>query len=201
MIALPPCADLFDAGIARAVVLDDDDIPRLQRFFECNPDYFRSVNGEMPAADEAYRELHSTLPDGWSFSWQRSIAFVDGRDDVVAVASVVADLLASGVWHIGLFIVATPLHGTGAARSLYEALERFAATSGARWLRLGVVVGNARAEHFWIRCGFIDVRLRAGVPMGARVNDVRVMVKPLTGEALADYRALVPRDDSNRDDG
>jgi len=63
------------------------------------------------------------------------------------------------------------------------------------------VVGNARAEHFWIRCGFIDVRLRAGVPMGARVNDVRVMVKPLTGEALADYRALVPRDDSNRDDG
>jgi hypothetical protein len=36
--------------------------------------------------------------------------------------------------------------------------------------------------------------MREGLPMGKRVNDVRVMTKPLTGETLADYLAIVPRD-------
>ena len=105
-----------------------------------------------------------------------------------------ADLLARGVWHIGLFIVATDLHGTGTAQALHQGLERWAAAQGARWLRLGVVSGNARAERFWTQCGYLDLRMREGLPMGKRVNDVRVMAKPLTGETLADYLAIVPRD-------
>jgi hypothetical protein len=94
---------LFDAATVRAVELGDDDIPLLQRFFERNPDYFLSVNGEGPGADEARDELHSPLPEGWPFSWQRSIGFVDGGGNLIGMANVVADLLANGVWHIGLF--------------------------------------------------------------------------------------------------
>jgi GNAT superfamily N-acetyltransferase len=194
MTAGAPSSTLFESATARAVELGDDDIRMLQQFFEHNPAYFLSVNGENPTPDEARSELHAALPDGWSFTWKRSIGFLDHRGRMIAMANVVADLFARGVWHIGLFIVDTSLHGTGAARALLESLERWAAAHGAQWLRLGVVKGNARAERFWTQCGYVDLRTREGVPMGKRVNDVRVLAKPLTGATLAEYLAAVPRD-------
>ena len=54
--------------------------------------------------------------------------------------------------------------------------------------------GNTRAEQFWERCGYHEVRRREGIPMGVRVNDVRVMVKPLAEGSIADYLAQVARD-------
>jgi hypothetical protein len=42
--------------------------------------------------------------------------------------------------------------------------------------------------------GFVEVRRRLAVPMGARVNDIRVMVKPLAGGAIETYLANVVRD-------
>ena len=60
-----PSTTLFDTTVARAVVLGDDDLATLQRFFERSPDYFWSVNGEAPSADEAHDERHAPLPDGW----------------------------------------------------------------------------------------------------------------------------------------
>jgi len=45
-----------------------------------------------------------------------------------------------------------------------------------------------------MKLGYVDLRMRTGIPMGKRVNDVRVMVKPLTSNTLADYLTLVPRD-------
>ena len=189
-----PAAMLFDTAIARAVVLGDDDIAALQQFFERNPDYFWSVNGEAPTADEALREVHASLPDGWPYTWKGTLGFIDAHDELIGMANVVTDLLARGVLHIGLFIVAARLHGTGAAQVLHDGLARWAIANGTRWLRLGVVGGNARAERFWLKLGYVDLRLRTGIPMGRRVNDVRVMVKPLTNDKLDDYLALVPRD-------
>ena len=43
------------------------------------------------------------------------------------------------------------------------------------------VAGNARAERFWEKMGYVEVRKRLAVPMGAKVNDLRVLVKPLAG--------------------
>ena len=119
---------------------------------------------------------------------------MDETGSLIGVANVVSDLLAPGVWHIGLFMVATRLHGGGAARSLYEQLERWALDQGAQWLRLGVVQGNTRAERFWERCAFVEVRKRGGVEMGMLVNTLRVMAKPLAAGTLPEYLALVARD-------
>ncbi|MDH5264795.1 MAG: GNAT family N-acetyltransferase, partial [Betaproteobacteria bacterium] len=107
---------------------------------------------------------------------------------------VVSDLLAAGVWHIGLFIVATPLHGTGTAQALYAGLEDWIRSSGARWLRLNVVVGNLPAERFWNRAGYREVRQRGGVEIGRRINTVRVMTKPLANGTPAEYLRIVARD-------
>jgi hypothetical protein len=93
-----------------------------------------------------------------------------------------------------LFLVATRLHGTGAAPEIYSALEKWVFQSGARWLRLGVVKGSTRAERFWHRQGFKEVRIREGVDTGGRLNTVRVLVKPLRETGLAEYLETVPRD-------
>ena len=93
-----------------------------------------------------------------------------------------------------------PLHSchfapwTGEAKAVYEALEAWAVSNGAKWLRLGVVKGNVRAEKFWERAGFIEVRTRQGVEIGTKVNTVRVMSKALAGGSVAEYLALVVRD-------
>jgi RimJ/RimL family protein N-acetyltransferase len=185
---------LFAAGTVRAVELRADDIPALQRFFEQNPDYFICVNGQPAVANEAHEEFHSSLPEGWSFTRKSILGFVDEAGTMVGMANIISDFLAPGVWHIGLYMVATNLHGRGTARALHERMENWMREAGAHWLRLGVVAGNMRAERFWERLGFVEVRQRHGIAMGSRVNTVRVMAKPLGPATLTEYLALVSRD-------
>lgn len=49
-------------------------------------------------------------------------------------------------------------------------------------------------ERFWQRQGYVTTRLREGVDMGRRTNDLRVMVKPLGGRTMQDYLQRVLRD-------
>jgi GNAT superfamily N-acetyltransferase len=176
--------------------MDGGDIPRLQAFFQANPEYHASVNGEPPSPTQAREEWNSPLPPDFPYEkrWMIDIAGPDGS--MAAMASVVSNMFAEGVWLIGLFIVATDLHGKGAAREIYDGLEAWMRERGAQWIRLGVVAGNARAQRFWEKMGYVEVRRRLAVPMGAKVNDIRVMVKPLAGGAIADYLARVARDRS-----
>ncbi len=169
-------------------------VPLLQRFFDDNPAYFMAVLGHAAQPTEAHEELHELLPDGWSFTRQFRLGWRDTGGALAAMANITSDLLAPGVWHIGLFILSTARHGNGEAQLLYRDIEQWAVANGAAWLRLGVVLGNARAERFWETAGFLEVRRREGVEMGTVTNTVRVMIKPLTGKALEDYLHLVPRD-------
>jgi GNAT superfamily N-acetyltransferase len=187
-------AVLFEGTGFRALECGEADIPALQRFFEENPEYFLAVSGEGPHAGQGREEFEELPPPDFAYERKWTIRFVDAGGAMLAFAGVVSDLPAPGVWHIGLFIVATRLHGSGEARAFHEALEGWARGSGAQWLRLGVVVGNARAERFWERMGYAESRRREGVPAGRRVNAVRIMLKPLGGEALSAYLARVPRD-------
>jgi len=187
-------AALFAGPGFRALEAGEADVAALQRFFEENPEYFRIVSGEGPHAGQAREELEDRPPRDWPWDGKWMIRFVDDGGAMLALADVVRNLLAPGVWHIGLLVVATRLHGSGRAQALYGALEGWARRGGARWLRLNVAVGNARAERFWARMGFAELRRREGVRIGAQVNTMRVMLKPLAGGAVADYLAMVPRD-------
>ncbi|WP_343641250.1 GNAT family N-acetyltransferase [Roseateles sp.] len=178
----------------RVLELQEGDEALLQRFYERNPLYFEEVNGEPPRPDEAREEIRDLPPEGWSFTAKRLLGYADESGELVAMASLVSDLMAPRVWLVGLFIVATSLHGSPAAREIYAELEHWMQRRGAAWVRLGVVVGNQRAERFWERQGFAEVRRRDGITMGQRLNALRVMVKPLDGGRIADYLELVPRD-------
>jgi len=175
-------------------VLVERDIPALQRFFDANHAYFLEVNGEPPRADEGEREFRDVPPPEMEYREMLLPGWFGGDGELVAMATIVGDFIAEHVWHLGLFIVATALHGSGAAHAMYRELEEWMVGCGAHWIRLGVVVGNTRAERFWERSGYRQVRERGPLEMGRRTNMLRVMVKPLAGREVAPYLALVARD-------
>ena len=185
---------IFRAGDWRCVELAPEDVPRLQRFFEANPEYFLTVNGEPPGPDAAREEFESLPPAGWRYDRKWILAFDDRGGEIVAMADVIAGLFVPQVWHLGLFILATRLHGTGMAAELCDGLESWMRAHGARWSRLGVAEGNARAERFWEKRGYVELRKRGPVEMGRRQNIIRVMAKPLDGGTREAYLALVERD-------
>ena len=170
------------------------DAALLQRFLDDNPAYFIAVHGAAPKPGEALNELTSAPPVSYRYSDINLIGFLNRAGALVAYANLVTDLFATGVWLIGTFYVATEHHGRGVAPALFNAIENWAAQNGADWLRLGVVIGNTRAQRFWTRVGFTIVGVRAGVVMGARTNALQVIVKALRGGTLDDYRALVAHD-------
>lgn len=172
----------------------------LQAFFAANPAYFLAIQGGPAGPQEAHDEIHGALPTGWPYTKKWLIGYRDRESGaLIAFASLVSDLLAESVWHVGLFVVATEHHGSGLAGSIFRDIEAWARSNGAAWLRLGVVAGNQRAERFWLRRGFVEVRTREAVVMGERTNSVRVMVKPLAQADLTRYLQLVPRDDPLHD--
>jgi hypothetical protein len=124
----------------RTIELGADDEPLLQRFFDENPAYFIAVHGEPAAAGEAHEEIHGLPPAGWSFSKKWLVGYVDGAGSLVAVANVITDLLAPGVWHIGLFIVATSRHA---------AAMRSGCTMGSN----AGPAATGRAGCAWASCG------------------------------------------------
>ena len=183
----------FLEGI-RVVELLGCDEAELQQFFEQAPDYFIAVNGEPATPTEAREELSGQLPAGWHCSRLYWLGYRDAQGHLVAVVNIAADLLATGVWHIGLLLVHARWHGSGLAQRLHADLEAWAVAKGAQWLRLTVVVGNTRAERFWPRLGYVQVRTREGITMGRQVNKVSIQVKGVASASIEDYVALVERD-------
>lgn len=196
MITLPLCS-VEDLSVFE---LEPEHAPLLQQFFEANPAYFLAVQGQPANANEAHNELHEPLPPGWSFTRQWRLGWCVETGSLAAMTNITSDLLSPGVWHIGLFIVATAHHGSGASQALYRDIEEWTKANGATWLRLGVVAGNARAERFWQRRGFLETRQRTSVEVGTRVNTIRVMIKPLRGGAPETYLKSIPRDRPDSDE-
>ncbi len=181
------------AGL-RSIELGPSSEALLQRFFEANPLYFLAVSGEPPGPEDAFEEIHELPPEGWTYTRRWVIGFANPSGELAAMANVVEDLLARGVWHVTTFIVETARHGRGDAAKLYEGIEAWAKASGASWLRLGVVKGHCAAERFWQKCGFLQTCERHGVVFSQRVQTLRVMCKPLSGGSLSEYLELVERD-------
>lgn len=191
---MPAPACLFASATLRAVPLAAHDLPRLQALFDGNPGYFWRINGCAPPADAAQAEFDDAPPPhlGFSQRWVLGVQQLDG--ELVGVIHLLSDLGTAGAWHIALFWLVDALQGRGLAEPLHTALEQHARVQGALWLRLSVIAGNARAERFWQRLGYHEVRRRLGVDTGGRLNDARVLIKPLAGLGLDAYLARVPRD-------
>ncbi|MCJ7452642.1 MAG: GNAT family N-acetyltransferase [Steroidobacteraceae bacterium] len=185
---------LFETSDLVVRDLHHTEVPLLQALFEANPDYFLLVGGQPPRRDEAQREFDELPPAPLAFGRKWTAGIFDRQEDLHGLLILVSDLCAVGVWHTALFFLAKPLHGTGAAARLHLALENWAKGAGARWLRLGVVSGNAAAERFWSKCGYLEVRTREITNASGQTKTTRVLVKPLAGGTISEYLQLMPRD-------
>ncbi|HEX2586370.1 MAG TPA: GNAT family N-acetyltransferase [Steroidobacteraceae bacterium] len=184
---------LFTANQFEARELADEDIPALQQFYEENAAYFILAN-DMPARDdEAQREFDDLPPPEMPFNRRFLIGFYK-NSQLIGMATVLSDFLAAQVWQISFFIISTSLHGSGSARDMYGALEHWMECNGAQWIRLGVIIGNHRAERFWEKCGYVETRKRSGVIFGNRIHTLRVMAKPFNYATIDQYLTLVLRD-------
>jgi GNAT superfamily N-acetyltransferase len=196
---MPVEVDAFSTNRFRAVELAESAAPRLQAFFEANPEYSLLADGTLPSANRALENIRGRPPEGYAYSSVSMLAWNDAVGDMVAMSNVVFDLLAPRVFHIGLFMTATKHWGEGIGRECHAALEQGARDAGMAWMRLGVIVGNTRAEDFWRRTGYVETRQRHGVQYGNLTHSLRVMVKPLVGGDMSDYLKLVARDNPEAD--
>src|SRR3954451_7278673 len=109
---------LFVAAGLRCIELTRRDVPTLQHFSDANPEYFHSVSGQAPRREEARTELDELPPQGMSFTRKWLLGFLDDQGNMQAMANILSDFLAPHVFHIGLFIVASSLHGTGKSQAI-----------------------------------------------------------------------------------
>jgi len=171
------------------------DIPALQAFLEANPGYTAMIEARPVQPDAAQIEFDERPPAALPYRCVRHLLVRERAGGALdGWVQVVEDLLAPGIWHIGLFLVAEARHGSGLAQALHAALEAWAAGGGARWLRLGVAAVNVRGARFWRRQGYAYVCAREVEAGGGRVNEIWVLVKPLAGNDLAGYLAAQARD-------
>lgn len=186
---------VFAAAGLQAHELRADQLPALQAFFDANPGYFLTINGRPAPPDAAQGDFDERPPPHLSWTRRWFLGLFDAQGTIAGVVDVVSDLSAPGVWHLALFMLGSDRHGRGDAQACHDALEAWIRGQGAQWLRLGVVAGNARAERFWARQGYLETRVRDGIDTGGRINVLRVLVKPLAATAdLAAYLERVPRD-------
>jgi ribosomal protein S18 acetylase RimI-like enzyme len=192
-----PVFSLSDADVWTAT---EADRPALAAFCHDNPEYDVFLTGEVPNEAEWVEDFMTDLPPA-SFNWTHTHKLIVRRHQdpnrIAAILDVTEDMIAKGVGHIGLFQVATALHGTGLAHELYQGLEDWLASRGTDVLRLGVLDGNARGMAFWTRHGFFETRRRQGKAPNGKTHLSHVMYKPLKPLTLGAYRLRVPRDDPN----
>lgn len=189
-----PVFSLTDADVWAAT---DADRTALAAFCRDNPEYDVFLTGEVPDEAEWVEDFLTDLPPA-SFNWTATHKLIVRRHQdastIAAIMDVTLDMIDQGVGHIGLFQVATALHGGGLAHRLYQGLEDWLATCGMDVLRLGVLEGNARGMAFWTRHGFLETRQRQGTAPTGKTHLSHVMYKPLKPLTLAAYRQRVPRD-------
>ena len=56
------------------------------------------------------------------------------------------------------------------------------------------MIGNRKAERFWEKAGYTEVRKRSGIQTGDHTSTVRVFAKPLQGGSVEEYLQLIERD-------
>ncbi|MGC3982901.1 MAG: GNAT family N-acetyltransferase [Steroidobacteraceae bacterium] len=189
-----PTSNLFTCGKLGVCELELADMPLLQRFFDGSPEYFRFAYDRDPRMVEALYELQDKLPAGMVSRRKWLLGLMDDNGQLQAMSTVWSGFMKDDVWMISLFVVATALHGSGVAGSFYASLENWMHVSGAQWVRLGVIKNNHRAERFWEKSGYTEVRQRVDTSLSSNNNVVRVMVKSLAGRPLTEYLQLMERD-------
>ena len=171
------------------------DVSELQALVEANPEYWLLTRGQLPPADFAAQCFEHYPPADMTYSANLILLVRDARiSKLIGQLDVATDLMIRGVYHLGYFMIATQAYGTGLGYRLYKAYERWTLQREARWLRLGVFEANTRAEAFWRRLGYLELKRQDNYRFGNLSHTLITMLKPLSGATVDEYLEAVPRD-------
>jgi GNAT superfamily N-acetyltransferase len=143
--ACPPPDQLSEADTSEVAILYD----------RC-ADYFLLQDGVASTLDDA-QKLFTDVPPEKNAEDQTVLGW-RGDDGLYAVAAILRDYPRAGTWYLGFMIVDARHRGRGLGRSIYAAIERWAAAMGAIEIRLAVLEANEGGERFWRSVGFDEVR-------------------------------------------
>lgn len=136
--------------------LSETDAPEVAGLYDRCVDYFLLQDGMAPAVADA-NELFTDVPPEKDARDQTVLGW-RGDDGLYAVAAILRDYPRDGTWYLGFMIVEAARRGLGLGRSIYGAIEDWAATRGATEIRLAVLEANEAGERFWRSLGFCEVR-------------------------------------------
>ena len=136
--------------------LSEADAPEVASLYKRCADYFMLQDGAVPTLSDACG-LFTDLPPGKAPRDQTVLGWRCG-EDLDAIAAILRDYPCEGTWYLGFVMVDARLRGRGLGRSIYAAIEKWAAARGAREIRLAVLEANEAGERFWRSLGFGEVR-------------------------------------------
>jgi GNAT superfamily N-acetyltransferase len=144
------------------VELSGTDAPQVASLYGRCADYFMLQDGAAPTLADAHG-LFTEVPPGKDSLDQTVLGWRCG-DGLDAIAAILRDYPSAGTWYLGFMIIDPDLRGRGLGRSIYAAVENWAAARGAAEVRLAVLEANQAGERFWRSLGFGEIR-RVGPDM------------------------------------
>ncbi len=146
-------------------ILKEEDVDDVVSLCEGNPLYYQHCP-PFVTRESIQRDMHA-LPSGIGMGNKYYLGcFLDTK--LTAVVDLITHYPHTDCAYIGFFMVDASLQGKGVGstivRQLYEALR----ANGYREIQLAWIQGNAQAEHFWKKNGWI--------PFAERENQMQQVV-------------------------
>lgn len=160
------------------VTLDTDRGRDLQDLFERSADYFQTVFG-LPVGPAEAQSAFLALPEHKTYDDKFLLGIIDDQDVLVGHLDLIRDHPDDGVWTIGVFLLAPDVRGSGLGTEILERTAQWAATRGARTLRIDVVDWNERGLRFLERAGFRRAEAIDGYTSGALEGQLVILERPL----------------------
>jgi GNAT superfamily N-acetyltransferase len=153
-------------------------VPVVRRALPGDESILRALRLEaLTDAPEAFgstydRELARTMSDWQRWTSPGATFILDTRDGPRGLAAGQHDAADPHVVHLMAMWVHPALRGSGAAETLVAAVTDWAASEGAKTVRLDVFQANARARRFYARLGF-----RESGDLAPHARDGRIEVR------------------------
>ncbi len=133
----------------------------------------------LPPDAASVAAFFTDLPPGGRDGDQFRFAILDRAGRVQGLAELARDYPQTGIWYLGLLLLAPPARGRGLGQDALTRLMDWARARGAVDLRLAVLWDNARGRAFWARNGFAPLRVAPPAQIGQRRHVRLVMQRKL----------------------
>lgn len=159
-------------------LLEDRDVPALQRLFERCGDYFDLAEGRPAGPKAAWSELCDGPPERVPHDLF-ALGIEDGRGELAGYIGALRHHRRPNQWYLGLLLLDPAWRGRGLGSTAYWAFQHWIGTQGAESLLLAVLALNARGHRFWQSLGFGSPRSYPVRQIGLKRHVLIEYEKPL----------------------